>query len=146
MNPRDFLVLAEEWVVELREAEWRSAVSRAYYAVFHVARELFQRCGFVVSQGDQAHRYLWIRLANSGHPTIQRAGNDLNFLRRRRNWADYEFGSALSQHDAMNDVAAAADVIRTLDSLLTLPHILAQITASMRNYERNVLGDETWRP
>jgi uncharacterized protein (UPF0332 family) len=37
MNPHDFLEVANEWLTGIREAEWRSAVSRAYYAAFHVA-------------------------------------------------------------------------------------------------------------
>ena len=48
MNPHDFLEVANEWITGVREAEWRSAVSRAYYAAFHVARLLLERCGFSV--------------------------------------------------------------------------------------------------
>jgi hypothetical protein len=84
MDPRDFLRAAEEWVTENDQADWRSAVSRSYYAAFHVARTLFQRLGFVVPQGESAHGYLWLRLANSGHPDTRNAGNDLNHLRGLR--------------------------------------------------------------
>jgi len=62
MTPREFLDVADEWCVGTREAEWRSAVSRAYYAAFHAAIELMDRCGFVVPKGEQAHGYLWLRL------------------------------------------------------------------------------------
>ena len=40
MNPLEFLDLANDWSVGAREGEWRSSISRAYYAVFHVARDL----------------------------------------------------------------------------------------------------------
>ena len=66
MNPREFLDLAGEWAAGTREGEWRSAVSRAYYAAFHVARTLLQDCGFAVPAAEQAHAYLWLRLANAG--------------------------------------------------------------------------------
>jgi hypothetical protein len=77
MNPLDFLEVADELIGGMREADWRSAVSRAYYAAFHVARRLLQRCGFTVPDGDQAHAYLWLRLSNAGHPDVRQAGLDL---------------------------------------------------------------------
>jgi uncharacterized protein (UPF0332 family) len=40
MMGRDFLVLAKKLAAGGTEADWRSVVSRAYYAAFHVAREL----------------------------------------------------------------------------------------------------------
>jgi uncharacterized protein (UPF0332 family) len=40
MTGRDFLALAMQLAGGGSEAEWRSATSRAYYAAFHVAREL----------------------------------------------------------------------------------------------------------
>jgi uncharacterized protein (UPF0332 family) len=88
MNPREFLNVAEEWVTGLSEAEWRSAVSRAYYGAFHVARSLLQACGFEVPLADRSHAYLWLRLSNCGHPDLQKAGEALNDLRGRRNEAD----------------------------------------------------------
>ena len=48
MKPRDFLDVADE--LSDGEAHWRSAVSRAYYAAFHVARRLLIELGFVPSQ------------------------------------------------------------------------------------------------
>jgi hypothetical protein len=63
MNPRDFLEVADEWAGGTREAEWRSAVSRAYYAVHHVARRMLEEWGFAVPTADQAHAFVWLRLA-----------------------------------------------------------------------------------
>src|SRR5438477_485799 len=40
MNWRDFLSLAARLAADVTEADWRAAVSRAYYAAFHVARQL----------------------------------------------------------------------------------------------------------
>jgi hypothetical protein len=41
MNWRDFLQLARRLSRGTAEADWRTAVSRAYYAAFHIARRLF---------------------------------------------------------------------------------------------------------
>src|SRR3954468_7630567 len=104
MNPREFLDLADEWSAGSREGEWRSAVSRAYYAAFHVARSLFLHCGFSVPPGDQAHGYQMVRLANAGHPDVQRVGNNLNDLRRVRNQADYDLSTSFTQRNSINYV------------------------------------------
>src|SRR6266436_1986042 len=97
MKSRDFLTLAQRLVSESAEVSWRSAVSRAYYAAFHVARELLEDLGFVVPQGDRAHAYLWLRLSNSGDPLVVKTGRRLGDLRRWRNRADYDVRSYLSR-------------------------------------------------
>jgi hypothetical protein len=61
----DFLRLAENWITGGGEADWRSAVSRAYYAAFHEARHLLRELGFPAPRGDQAHAYLWLRLSTA---------------------------------------------------------------------------------
>lgn len=98
MNARDFLALALHLAQESAESEWRSAVSRAYYAAFHVARELLQQCGFLVPRSERAHAYLWLRLANSGHLATATAGSKLNTLNGDRNRADYDLYTVLSCH------------------------------------------------
>src|SRR4051794_10116309 len=104
MNARDFLEVAWDWVGGTREAEWRSAASRAYYAAFHVARELLQGCGFDVPATEQAHAYLWLRLSNANHPDVTDAGSKLQELRAHRNWADYDLSRPFSQVFAVERV------------------------------------------
>lgn len=146
MNPRDFLDVADELAAGMREAEWRSAVSRAYYSAHHVARRLLRLAGFRVPRGDQAHGYLWLRLANAGHPDVQEAGNDLNGLRRLRNYADYDLDRPFLQATALDYVAVALGIIDLLEAVAATPTVLASITATMRDYERAVLGQVTWQP
>src|SRR5262249_460451 len=54
MDFRDYLTLARTLAGGATEAEWRTASSRAYYAAFHVARELLADLGFRVPQADRA--------------------------------------------------------------------------------------------
>ncbi len=145
MNPRDFLDVADELAGGLREADWRSAASRAYYAAFHLARAVLRQCGFSVPQGEQAHVYLSLRLANSGHPDIVQAGHDLNYLRTVRNRADYDLDRSFDHRLALDHVQLAAEVIRTLEELLALTSALAQVTNVIRVYERDVLKQVTWQ-
>jgi uncharacterized protein (UPF0332 family) len=145
MTGRDFLVLAQALCAQASEAAWRTAVSRAYYAAFHVARELFEGLGFIVPHADRAHAYLWRRLTHCGDPRVQRAGSDLNTLRGERNRADYDFRLSFQQGVTQALVRMAEQVIQALDAAVADP-TRSQITAEMARYERDVLQEVTWHP
>lgn len=146
MSPREFLDVADEWAIGSREAEWRSAVSRAYYAAFHSAIALLTQIGFVVPKGEQAHAYLWLRLSNSGHSDVAKAGSDLRALRSARNYADYDIAAPFTPNDAVRAVTIADDVIQTFSTAIGHAAVSAQITAAMRTYEQSVLQVVSWRP
>jgi hypothetical protein len=127
------------------EPEWRSAVSRAYYAAFHVARQLLEDLGFRVPYADRAHAYLWLRLHNCGDPQVRLAGGELNGLRGSRNLADYDLRHPFRARIASHRVRAADRIIRLLDAARQEP-TRTQITDAMKAYERDVLKDITWHP
>jgi uncharacterized protein (UPF0332 family) len=145
LSPREFLETAEELAVGEREADWRSAVSRAYYAAFHLGRLVLGRCGFAVPDSDVCHPFVWMRLANSGRPDIRDAGETLNELRRQRNRADYDLDRSFLQPQAQQRVWEAIDVFDLPEACLSAPDVLAQITAAVRGYERDVLKQVTWK-
>lgn len=145
MNFRDFLQVASELASGPTEAHWRSAVSRAYYAAFHVACQLFVDLGFTVPRADRAHAYVWLRLTNSGHGDVQNAGLNLNHLRQQRNRADYDAHRPVSQPTAVKELQTAIEIVRVLDSAMSEP-TRSQITDAMKTYERDVLKDVTWQP
>ena len=146
MIPRDLLEVAHDLLGGLKEAHWRSADSRAYHADFHEARQLLGQWGFAVPRGEQAHAYLWLRLSNCGHPDLSHAGAELNDLRSQRKWADYDFYQPMDQSVAADYVQTARDVAGLLEQAATLPAVLAPVTAAIRAYERDVLGEVTWQP
>ncbi len=74
MNFRDFLTVAATLAAGSTEADWRSSISRAYYAAFHVACDLLRDLHFTVPNSERAHAYLWLRLSNSGHSDVRNAG------------------------------------------------------------------------
>ena len=145
MNPRDLLDVASDLVTGPREADWRSGVSRAYYAAFHVARLLLRQCGFAVPRAEQAHAYLWLRLSNTGRADVDQVGSDLNDLRSKRNRADYDLDRPFPEGEAVNCVQDAEDIVRLLDQIPTLPHVQQQIVDGIRVYERDVLRQVTWQ-
>jgi hypothetical protein len=89
-----YLELAKELAgkpvtTEGREAKLRSAISRAYYAAFHEARDFL-----VITQGPlpynvNEHEYVKNWYLDQRDRLRAQVGNDLNRLRQDRNRADY---------------------------------------------------------
>jgi uncharacterized protein (UPF0332 family) len=144
MNGPDFLPLAARLAAEPTEPEWRTAAGRAYYAVFHVARQLLEDVGFRTPRADRAHAYLWMRLNNCGNARVEGAAADLQTMRYHRNHADYDFHIPLRQTIAAGDVRMAGQIIQTLAVAAQEP-TRTQITDAMRVYERDVLKDVTYQ-
>ncbi len=143
IGPADLLQLAERWIEAPIEAEWRSAVSRAYYAAFHEARRRLRQLGFEVPRGEGAHAYLSLRLSNCGTPPLQDAGYTLNSLRRERNRADYDIDRVMRQSDGRVQVAAARSTVDTLAVALPVADRNSLVDA-IRRYETDVLREPTW--
>jgi uncharacterized protein (UPF0332 family) len=145
MNWRDFLALANRLAAGTTEADWRSAVSRAYYATFHDARHLLANLHFTVPRADRAHQYLVYRLSNCGEATGEQAGRDLETLRRLRNRADYDEAPAVTQPPAIAAVRLADGIVRALDAAGQEP-ARTRIRDAMIAYERDIPHDVTWQP
>ena len=145
MTGRDFLAVAHALAAGPTEAEWRSAVSRAYYVAFHTTREFMTRRRFRVPAGEQAHAYLWLRLSNTGDPAADTIGRLLRDLRGRRNIADYDLARLRTQANATDAVTDARDLIARMDALTGSPAETA-IRDGMRAYEQNALKVDTWGP
>jgi len=143
MNGRDFLAAARRQATGGEEADWRSAASRAYYAAFHVARELLASLRFVTPRADRAHEYLYRRLNNCGLGPVVSAAKILHDLRQTRNWADYDLHVSFPANLGTDSVAVAEIFIQALDVLT--PAERTQITVAMRAYEQQI-GDVTWKP
>ena len=138
----DFLKCAERSAIGPTETDWRTAVSRAYYAAFHEARECLTALEFQTPRADMAHAFLWRRLQNCGHVRLALAGSRLNQLRGERNQADYDIHRDLARDDAAA-VKSAAMIIDTLHGLTADERL--QITEAIKTYERDILRESTWR-
>jgi len=146
MNGRDFLTLAYALLANQSEAAWRSAISsRAYYATFHGARDLWEAWGFAVPRGERAHAYLWLRLSNCGNPQLAQTGAALNSARQARNEADYDLRRPCTNAIATKTVGVLDQTLQALGGAGTLPGRTQMIDA-IRTYERDVLREVTWHP
>jgi len=93
----EYFNLAKELAETSKEAELRSAVSRAYYSAFCLARnylrDIEQDPRLSHNQTDiNVHKYVADEFIHhkSKSKTMIEIGKDLNRLRPRRNKADYE--------------------------------------------------------
>jgi len=118
MNPRAFHILADALAHGRGPAEFRSAISRAYYAVYLVAVETLATTGWRISKGPAGHADVQRCLSNCGDRAIEKIGSDLSDFRRTRNLADYEPGDKAVevQAKALFYVEMARIMIQTLDA------------------------------
>jgi uncharacterized protein (UPF0332 family) len=143
MIGREFLNTARHLAGRGNEADSRSAVSRAYYAVFHVVRDLLSALRFQTPRADRAHKYLYYRLNNCGEPSVENAAVLLDNLRSLRNHADYDLGRPLAADAAANAMADAALILQVLDNLTSIER--TRIMDAVKVYEHGI-GDVTWHP
>jgi uncharacterized protein (UPF0332 family) len=138
MKAEDFLAVAMEWQKGTREAEWRSAVSRAYYAAFHFALATVTSYGVHFGKSSAAHDKLAMCLQHSGNLEVSDAGAKLHSLRRIRNNADYDLQSPAfsSPKAAETQTAFAKEVIAAVAGI----QADQQIVASIKTYAKEVLG------
>jgi uncharacterized protein (UPF0332 family) len=141
MNPRDFHALAVELLTKSTPSRNRSAISRAYYAAFHVALDHLQAAGFTIARNDSVHREVSRLLDWSDDATLKNVGAKLNDLRGARNRADYDVAQTKYETDktAAAWVQAAADCIATLDQTFGGPNI-ATIVDTIRINRKRVYG------
>ena len=111
----EYLSLAQELSARSEEACLRSAVSRAYYAAFHTARDYILRRHPAehLPGGPDDHGKVWRVLETSGRlgARMGRLGKD---LRRWRNQADYDMEVAGLPRLTARAVADAAELVRWL--------------------------------
>jgi uncharacterized protein (UPF0332 family) len=103
MKGEELLTVAAELVVGATEAHHRSAVSRAYYGDFHVARRLLVEVGVHVPKGEQVHAKVIYCLQDCGDEDAAEAADEFVTLRNERNRADYDVDRLIYKKIAAKD-------------------------------------------
>lgn len=133
MQWREFLETARRLAVGTSEGDWRSAVSRAYYAIFHSIREWLLAFGIDLGRGGQAHSSLYLGLSNCGISAAQSLANRIDALRTFRTNADYDLWRAFNAMTAQSVVSEADSVNADFQALLrAVPP--QQIADGAKNY------------
>jgi len=118
MDPHQFLIWAQGRAEHgAYPVEFRSAISRAYYAAFHVGHILLKKMGFDVVEGPEAHNDVYKHLNNSGDDELAKAASKMNDLRTKRNHADYYLNrpDVEKKKNARMLVQQAARLIETIE-------------------------------
>src|SRR5260370_26393957 len=122
MLSSEFQDTAERLVHGATEGDWRSGISRGYYAVFHFFREFLLLHSLNIGRGGQAHFNLYTGLWNCGFPTVAATARKINDLRLKRVSADYEFRQWMGQPYALSAVQAARAIVGDFQAnLATIP-------------------------
>jgi uncharacterized protein (UPF0332 family) len=135
MNPRDFHDLALDLLGRDDATGYRTAISRAYYAVYHVALGLLTLEAGCRIASTTAHGDVMTCLCNAGDQDAEQVGTMLGNLQSMRIAADYR----LTCHDVENadtaksQVADAANMICTLDALADAPERLTTVRNTLRS-------------
>jgi uncharacterized protein (UPF0332 family) len=88
-NWNEYYLLAQELAQRQEEAALRSAISRAYYATYCLARNALVQKGFAIPRTN-THKWVWDQFRNDPDAKLQKVGLDGDRLRRARNNADYD--------------------------------------------------------
>ena len=133
----EFQDTAERLAQGTTVGDWRSAVSRAYYAVFHHFRDFFLSQGLDLGKDANAHPKLYRGLNNCGHAALAPVASMVDALRRRRGLADYDPNAPVDQFMAQDAAQKSKALVSAFQNLLTtLPP--DQIADGVRNYFRFV--------
>ncbi len=101
---------------ENQEAKFRSAISRAYYAAFHVAKDYACNNSQPPDQNaENIHKEIREWFHSNPHRLAKQIGDDLNRLRINRNKADYDgnMGSLSIVKSITQDAVKRAEYIVT---------------------------------
>jgi hypothetical protein len=103
----DFLDLADDLSNRSDEAAWRSAISRAYYAILHVAYRTLPAPAQATISHRTAHRTTWQFYTASSVAACRQIGHAGIRLQRARVQADYRALPYISLAQTLRDVALA---------------------------------------
>lgn len=117
-NWSDYLVLAKELAGESDEARLRSAISRAYYAVFCKARNYLRDVeNKPIPSTSIAHGIVIEALKAHPNKDLRQVGVDLDRLRTDRKKADYDdnFSNIVTQVEM--DLIIAQESYKVLETM-----------------------------
>lgn len=138
MDPRDFLTLAGRLAADDGAAARRSALSRAYYAVYNVAWTALLDLGFRLGRGHEAHQTVQQYLVRSNVTPVIHVGAVLRRMLDARVRADYWMRDPYPEQERFVTLwlNRAAEMIRDLDATMADPPTRERMTRALRAWEQ----------
>jgi hypothetical protein len=119
MHWNEFQTTADRLVQGTTEGDWRSAISRSYYALFHYFREFLLGHRLNLGQSGQSHFNLYSGLLHCGLIPVEALAPRIDDLRTSRVWADYDIGRTITAAIAQRCVQEGRAIIASFQALLT---------------------------
>jgi uncharacterized protein (UPF0332 family) len=121
------------------EANYRTAVGRAYFGAFHLARTFLVELGFKPVANANIHAFVRHYLQGSNHADASLAAAQLADLQAARNRADYDLGDAHvgTRGFAMVNVERAHRVVSALEGCRR-DDAMEAIRQGIEEYERKI--------
>lgn len=144
MDPEEFIAVALRLAASQREADRRTAVGRAYFGAFHVARRFLTDCGLHFSRkemyGAEIHTKVRYCLGRSGSIDGLNAGSNLLILRKQRNAADYDLDAKSfdTPTAVLRMVLLAPEIVDAMQRCRLDP-AFSETRDRIRGYARDVL-------
>ena len=119
----------------------RSAISRAYYGAFHLAKTFLAELGSRPPRNANVHVFVQHRLANCGHARAVEAGRILTNLHRTESTPTtiWRKASVEDASYAKSRVVAARQVQRSIEDC-SRDDARREIIAGIAEYERKISG------
>jgi uncharacterized protein (UPF0332 family) len=86
----NYLTLATELSERAEEHCLRTAISRAYYYVFHLARQRVEDNEFYIAKGENSHRQVWEKFERDPDVRCQKLYIKARQIQDKRKRADYD--------------------------------------------------------
>lgn len=107
----EYFDLARNLARQDNEASQRSAVSRAYYAIFCSARNRLRWEGESIPRTGEAHRIVWDQFEKNAEKMRRKIAQDGKRLKHKRAKVDYD-------DEVMNLGYLVQDAMKTADNLI----------------------------
>lgn len=114
----EFLIQGRRLLEGENEIDFRSAVSRGYYSVYHVAQETANRLALPggVKRDVGAHEHLISRFETKG-PGLKKLARRLRDKKRIRCVADYQLDEAVTKDEARLFMAEVERLAQEIDAI-----------------------------
>jgi len=113
----EYFKLADELAKRKDEAALRSALSRAYYYVYHLALSRALNNGFTTRSGEGTHTQMWRNYSGSPEPDCRKLAEIGGRLKEKRERADYNQIYARIDEEIPDMLADAQDFAARLQKL-----------------------------
>jgi uncharacterized protein (UPF0332 family) len=108
----NYIYVAEEILTKSDESYFRTAISRAYYGIFCIARN---RKGYRKYLRSDVHRMVINSYKDSIDEEEQEIGRVLDIIRKLRNYADYDEDRLIDRSFAEKAVNLAKYILKIMD-------------------------------